>query len=113
MAGAANITTDHDEIRRWVEERGGFPAKVKGAKGSGELLRIDFPGYAGSESLERIPWEEFLDQFEKNDLAFLYQEETGGETSRFNKLVSRERIEEHMPQAEEEDEDDDKEEEPM
>lgn len=107
MAGAANITIDHDEIRRWVEERGGFPAKVKGAKGPADLLRIDFPGYAGSETLEKIPWEEFFDQFEKNDLAFLYQEEVGGETSRFNKLVARERVEEELPETTAEDDEED------
>ncbi len=25
----SNTTTDHDEIRKWVEERGGSPAIVK------------------------------------------------------------------------------------
>ena len=37
---------------------------------------------------DRISWEEFFDVFDKNDLAFLRQEE--GE-SRFNKFVSKEK----------------------
>ncbi len=87
-----NITTDHEFIRTWVEERQGRPARVK-ATGGGEdpgILRIDFPGYSGETSLEEIPWEEFFEKFEENGLAFLYQEKTArGQMSRFNKLVSR------------------------
>src|SRR4051794_34732042 len=42
----SKTTTDHDEIRRWAEERGGRPATVEGTEGGGEdagVLRIDFP----------------------------------------------------------------------
>ena len=70
-------TTDHQEIMRWVEGRGGKPAVVKGT-GSGDdpgVLRIDFPGDTGEESLRQISWEQFFDKFEKEHLAFLYQEE--------------------------------------
>ncbi len=92
MAGESKTTTDHDTIRRWVEERGGRPARVKGT-GSGDdpgLLRIDYPGRGDDESLEEISWEDFFEAFEENKLAFLYQEETKeGEESRFSKLVSR------------------------
>lgn len=90
----AKQTTDHAKIRKWVEERGGVPAAVKGT-GSGDdpgVLRIDFPGYSGEESLRQITWEEFFDKFEKERLAFLYQEETNdGSESRFSKLTNRER----------------------
>lgn len=95
MATAAT-TTDHEEIRSWVEERGGRPARVKGTaegKSSGVLV-IDYPGYSGEETLEPITWEEFFEGFEENNLAFLYQDETGGKESRFSKLVSRETAEE-------------------
>jgi hypothetical protein len=92
MAGVARTTTDHDEIRRWVEERGGRPAAVRGTgqeQGPG-LLRIDFPGYGDEESLEEISWDDFFEKFDRSRLAFLYQDETssGGE-SRFSKLISR------------------------
>ena len=89
----AKSTTDHEKIRRWAEERGGKPAAVKGT-GSGNdpgVLRIDFPGYSGDESLVQITWKEFFDKFERERLAFLYQEETAeGSDSRFSKLLNRE-----------------------
>ncbi len=92
MSRKAKTTTDHTRIREWVEERGGRPAHVKRTEDGADpgVLRIDFPGYSGGESLEPISWEEWFEWFEKNELAFVYQDETadGGE-SRFNKLVSR------------------------
>ena len=97
-SGSTNskITTDHDQIRNWVEERGGNPATVKNTSGNpGDevgILRIDFPGYSGADSLEEISWEEFFTKFDESGLAFLYQEETtNGEQSRFNKFVSRDK----------------------
>lgn len=93
MTGKAKTTTDHEEIRRWVEARGGHPATVKRTSKGGEpgMLRIDFPGYSGEESLEPISRDEFFKVFEEKKLAFLHQDETtGGEESRFSKLVSRE-----------------------
>jgi hypothetical protein len=90
----SKITTDHDEIRQWVEERGGHPARVTGTARAGEsgggLLRIDYPGYSGEDRLEEITWDEFFDQFENAGLAFLYQDTVeSGETSRFSKLIDR------------------------
>jgi hypothetical protein len=88
----SQTTTDHNEIRRWVSERGGHPARVKGTekKGGAGLLRIDYPGYSGEESLEPISWTEFFEGFEESKLAFLYQDETSdGKLSRFSKLVER------------------------
>lgn len=88
----SKTTTNHDEIRRWVEERGGFPARVKGTdeRGAGGVLRIDYPGFTGAERLEKIDWEEFFTAFDQNNLAFLYQDQLeGGETSRFSKLIDR------------------------
>ena len=85
----AKTTTDHGEIRAWVEERGGHPARVKGTN----LLRIDYPGFSGEERLEQISWDECFEIFDENKLAFLYQEETkdGGE-SRFSKFVDRDSV---------------------
>ena len=88
----SNVTTNHDEIKQWVEERGGYPARVKGteSKNSAGLLRIDYPGFSGENRLEEITWEEFFEAFDKNKLAFLYQDKTAdGKESRFNKLVNR------------------------
>jgi hypothetical protein len=82
----ATTTTDHDEIRRWVEERGGRPAHVTETGGDGDpgVLRIDFRD--PDERLEELSWDEWFRAFDENRLAFLH----GDGDSRFNKLVDRE-----------------------
>lgn len=91
---SATSTTDHDEIRHWVEERGGRPTRVNAAghKQGGGILRIDFdqPGGEKDEALEEISWDEFFQTFDENKLAFLHQDKTeDGKESRFNKFISR------------------------
>ncbi|MFY3746720.1 hypothetical protein ACOQFB_22660, partial [Anaeromyxobacter sp. Red801] len=94
MAGrVSSTTTDHDTIRRWVEERGGWPASVGGTERGDEtgIIRIDFPGYGGEGKLERIPWDDWFRKFDEANLAFTYEETTaGGQRSNFNKLIGRE-----------------------
>jgi hypothetical protein len=86
------VTTDHDEIRRWAQERGGKPARVKGTEAGGDdagILRIDFPG-GEEDRLEEISWDEWFQKFDEENLAFLYQDEVkSGDESRFFKLVKR------------------------
>jgi hypothetical protein len=92
MASKSTTTTDHDEIRRWVDEHGGKPATVKGTESGDEpgVLRVDFPGGTGTDQLEHIDWDDWFDKFEDSDLAFLYQQEkASGEDSTFFKLVRR------------------------
>ncbi|HET6549277.1 MAG TPA: hypothetical protein VFG79_12500 [Solirubrobacter sp.] len=92
MASQSTTTTDHDEIRRWVEEHDGKPASVRGTDNGDEagVLRIDFPGGAGGDELEPIAWDEWFAKFDESNLAFLYQEQkASGEDSTFFKLVSR------------------------
>ncbi|SKA30300.1 hypothetical protein SAMN02745126_04934 [Enhydrobacter aerosaccus] len=86
----ANKITDHDRIRRWAEERGGRPARVRdtAGRGGGGVLRFDFQ--EKDEALEEIPWDEFFRIFDENKLALLEQDETAsGKTSRFSKFVNR------------------------
>jgi len=54
MANASSTTTDHELIRGWAEQRGGKPSHVKrtGSKSDVGILRIDFPGYSGEDSLD-------------------------------------------------------------
>ena len=89
---SAKATIDHDEIRRWVEERGGHPAHVKrtGDDDDPGVLRIDYPGYSGQGTLERMSWDEWFEWFDRDKLAFLYQAEGN---SRFSKLVARDSVE--------------------
>jgi len=90
----SKTSTNQGEIRQWAEARGGRPAVVKSTRGKGDnpgILRIDFPGYSGSGSLEEISWEEIFENFDREKLALVYQETTArGQKSNFNKIVSRE-----------------------
>jgi hypothetical protein len=91
---SGKTTTNHDEIRKWVEKRGGHPAVVSATenKGGGGLLRIDYdePGGNDDNRLHRVTWDEFFRIFDDNDIAFLYDPEGD---SRFSKFVSKERAE--------------------
>lgn len=83
-------TTEHEEIRKWAEERGGRPSTVMGTAPDHKagLLRFDFG--ERDEKLEPISWEDFFRKFDKEDLAFLYQDKTSdGSLSRFHKFVAR------------------------
>ncbi len=94
----AKITTDHDQIRKWAEARGGRPAAVRSThskEGTG-IIRIEFPNAPNSkdDNLEEISWDEFFEKFDESKLALLHQEETAsGQRSNFNKLVGRETAE--------------------
>jgi hypothetical protein len=93
MASAQPLT-DHDEIRQWAEARGARPACVKGTGAGSDagMIRLDFPGWSGGDSLQEISWDEWFRAFDENNLALLVQERTtDGDTSNFNKLVTRER----------------------
>lgn len=89
--GSAIRSVDHDEIRAWVEERGGRPSVVRRSHDTGDgggILRIDFA--EPDESLEKVDWDEFFETFEDRQLAFLHQDRTAeGEVSRFFKFVRR------------------------
>jgi hypothetical protein len=90
MTSETKTTTDHDEIRRWVEEHGGKPAIVSGTRTDDDsgVLRIDFPDGAGEDELEHVTWDEWFEIFDRNQLAFVYQErQASGEDSTFNKIV--------------------------
>jgi hypothetical protein len=93
MGGESKITTNHEVIRRWVEERGGLPAAMKQevyASAGEAILRIDFTPAGDAETLEMISWNEFFRKFEEDRLAFLYQETApNGQLSHQAKFISR------------------------
>lgn len=69
MKAEAKMTTtaEHHLIQKWVEDRGGVPARVKGtedAEGTG-LLSIDFQDGDENDKLQEISWAEFFDIFER------------------------------------------------
>ena len=89
---ATRTTTDHDEIREWVQKRDGEPAHVVGT-GEGEdlgILRFDFPETEPDRNLEPVEWDAFFEKFDEADLALRYQhEKQNGEQSYFNRFVRR------------------------
>jgi hypothetical protein len=91
MTTESTTTTDHDQIRRWVEARQGTPAAVAATEADDDpgILRVRFSDESADE-LEAIDWDEFFDKFDEAELAFLYQEQTAdGGTSRFHKFIKR------------------------
>ena len=63
----AQITTDHDQIRKWAEARGGKPAAIKATHRGKDpgIIRLIFPSApnADDESIEEISWDEFFRKF--------------------------------------------------
>ena len=48
------------------------------------------------DTLEHIEWDEFFEKFDKNNLALVVQDQTArGEKSNFNKIVSRESLDDY------------------
>jgi hypothetical protein len=92
---SAHVLTDHDQIRRWAEERGARPACVirTGGKGDPGMIRLDFPGFTGEGKLAPLSWDEWFKAFEDNNLALIVQDTIArGQRSNFNKLVSRDSV---------------------
>ena len=88
----AEMTTNHETIRKWAEKKGGKPAAVaRTHKGSDVgIVRIMFPDAPHSEhqALTEISWEEFFREFEQRKLALLYEED-----SLFSKIIGRNTVE--------------------
>jgi hypothetical protein len=88
----AETTTDHETIRKWAESKGGQPAAVDRTHRGGDvgIIRIMFPQARQSEheSLVEITWDEFFEEFDKRELALVFDEK-----STFNKIVGRDTAE--------------------
>jgi hypothetical protein len=88
----AQATTDHDEIRKWAESKGGKPAAVERTHSDDDvgIIRIMFPDAPQSEhdALVEISWDEFFEEFEDRELALLYDKD-----SMFSKIVGRDTVE--------------------
>ena len=91
-AGRSLVTTSHEVIRQWAEERGGVPATVEGTEHGDRagVLRFDFG--ERTDKLRHITWEEWFRTFDERRLNFLYQEERkDGRQSTFFRLENPER----------------------
>ncbi len=100
MASKASerVLTDHEQIRKWAQARHAQPACVKGTETDDGscLLRIDFPGYSGEQSLESIDWDQWFRVFDQRKLALIVEDTMAdGRPGNFNKLVSRANVKAH------------------
>jgi hypothetical protein len=91
-------TIDHDEIQKWVEERGGSPAIIAATGGdkAGRIV-IDFPDKASDYPLKSISWKAFFVKFEEEGLTFSYEDdEQAGQKSRFHSFALRQKADEQV-----------------
>jgi hypothetical protein len=94
MASETRATTDHEEIRSWVEDHDGRPATIRGTANDDQprSLRFHFPGGAGHDKLENISWDEWFSAFDDSKLSLLYCEHQAGVMdSTFFQLVSKDK----------------------
>ena len=66
---SAQVTTDHEQVRKWVEARSCKPAAVRAThRGKGQnlgVIRVIFPGApnADDDNLGEISWNDFFRKF--------------------------------------------------
>jgi len=87
------LTANHAIIKKWVEQRGGYPVKIESGKAIHDesgIVQITFTGKKNTGKMHEITWKEFFTLFDQAHLAFLYQEKTPeGSLSHYFKIVSR------------------------
>lgn len=87
-------TTNHEKIKSWAEERGGFPVLIGGHD---PKIHIYFNNqYSNVENagnglyIRKISWNEFFQKFETKKLVFYYQNETAsGHLSNYCEFYSQ------------------------
>lgn len=93
MSARTPTTTDHGQIRRWVETHHGVPAAIRGTGGDNEgVLGLDFSEEQNgvrTEGVEHITWDEWLARFDEANLALLYNEGEDSENGRLFRIVRR------------------------
>ena len=91
--GRSLVTTSHEVIRRWAEERDAVPSTVPGTEHGGHLgvLRFDFGGR--TDRLQHVTWDEWFHAFDVRRLNFVYQEERrDGRRSNFCRLTNPDQL---------------------
>ena len=86
------MTTDHDEIRHWVESIGGRPVQVRLASSTGPVgvPAIDVPGRTTAGSVESVSWDDWFVEFDRAGLALLYDQTSAPDDPRpYTKLIQR------------------------
>ncbi len=98
ISGESNVTTDHETIRTWVEERGGTPARRTDVSGDDEATLYIVRADEDDAAFQELSWDEFFETFEANELAFLYKDEMteGGEEQWVYEFVDRHDVVERL-----------------
>jgi hypothetical protein len=92
--GRSLVTTNHDVIRRWAQERGAKPATIAGTEREGRagVLTFNMPGYRESSRIREITWDEWFRTFDERKLNLIYQEQLrDGRPSNFFRTESPDR----------------------
>jgi len=90
------VTTNHQTITQWVEQHDGRPATAEASDHSVGYLRIKFPNMDGTDGLATVSWREWFNEFEAEELAFVYCEQAEqDDPSGVYKLVDRTTAAEH------------------
>ncbi|MBT0994983.1 hypothetical protein KIN34_11895 [Cellulomonas sp. DKR-3] len=72
MSDASRSTTDHDEIRTWVEARGGTPALIASlGRHEDGVPAVVFPAGPSGEGAVPTTWARWFEVFERDSLAFV------------------------------------------
>jgi hypothetical protein len=73
---AGGFTTDHEQIRCWIQHHHGAPARIPGpaasAGGGAITLRVDFLGRRPGPDLEHISWYQWFTAFDDAHLVFRF-----------------------------------------
>ncbi|TQC45146.1 hypothetical protein EEB14_33255 [Rhodococcus sp. WS4] len=89
MTSHRHVTTDHDEIRGWIQAHRGAPARSAATTDTAGVLHIDFLGVR-TAGLEHISWQEWFTAFDEQGLALCYPDpHIHGGTSAWFELVQR------------------------
>lgn len=79
-------TTDHGEIKEWMEKHQGTPSIIDQPNAAQDKIgiRVDFPGTADEAFLaegkyRKATWDEFFSVFDERRLRFVYDNEFSGE----------------------------------
>ena len=95
------VLTAHDEIRQWAAARSGNPAIEDRPTGVGgpPVLRIVFDQYALNAGenqyndrpggLDLVDWPEWFEEFEKQNLGLLVEDERPGHLDDYYEFVPR------------------------
>jgi hypothetical protein len=90
--GRSLVTTHHEVIKQWAEERDATPATVSGTEHGDHLgvLRFDFGN--DNDALKHVSWDEWFKTFDERRLNFIYQEQrSDGRDSNFFRLENPDR----------------------